>query len=160
MRAGCYPGDARLSTLLDFGTPLFTLVKYHLENGKTFTIHANGVSPVNIYLAARLNGVDIRAAVVPFEDIEKGGTLEFEMADQPSMTTFATSVPQRSRNAFPAVPIIDGPGRVFSGKATITLRSTDPKCSAALFNGFNWAAYALHRARSLLTVTRTSRPEL
>jgi hypothetical protein len=64
--------------------------------------------------------------VVPYEEVEKGGTLEFEMADQPAKTTFAPFNLERSREEFPAVPIIDGPGRVFSGQATITLKSTDP----------------------------------
>ena len=52
-------------------------------------------------------------AVVPYEEIEKGGTLEFEMADQPAKTTFAPFNLERSREAFPAVPIIDGDGPGF-----------------------------------------------
>jgi len=115
------------SPFFDVGTPLFPLVKYHLENGKTVTIHANGVSAGNKYVrSVRLNGNALKVPIVPFEEIQKGGTLEFEMSDKPSPTAFAPFEAQRPQYAFPAVPVIDGPGKVFTGRASITLRSLDP----------------------------------
>jgi len=50
--SGFYP-VAPGSPVYAFGTPLFPEMKYNLENGKTFTIRADGVSAENIYVAGR-----------------------------------------------------------------------------------------------------------
>ena len=74
----------------DFGTPLFKEVKYHLENGKTFTIKAANVSDKNIYIkSVKLNGKRYKDTQFTHFDITSGGVLEFEMSDVPVKNAFS-----------------------------------------------------------------------
>ena len=117
------PGLPRYS----FGTPLFKEIKYNLENGKTFTVRAPNVSPSNIYIkSVKLNQSKHSYYFISHEDIEKGGTLEFEMTDVPQGSVFTE--PMSDKNGIfgydlVAVPVIDGGGRVFSKETTVTLRT-------------------------------------
>lgn len=117
------PGDS----FYVFGSPLFPEVKYHLENGKTFTIRAKNVSSVNKYIrSASLNGRVLDAPILPHEDIMSGGTLEFEMSDKPEIKAF----PSKSGpwSALPGnatvVPVISGGARTFQDETKIVLSST------------------------------------
>ena len=68
-----------------FGTPLFPEVTMQVGNGKTFTIKAKDVSDENIYIqSARLNGRPYTKSYILYDDIVRGGTLEFIMGPQPS----------------------------------------------------------------------------
>ena len=68
-----------------FGTPLFPEVTMNVGHGKTFTIRANDVSDQNIYIQnARLNGKPYARSYIMYDDIIRGGTLEFQMGPQPS----------------------------------------------------------------------------
>ena len=72
-----------------FGSPMFDEVQMKVMNGHTFTIKATGRSSENIYIQrCRLNGRPYTRSYIMFEDIVKGGTLEFEMGPAPS--TFGT----------------------------------------------------------------------
>jgi len=52
----------------------------HLPNGNTFTIKANALSSGNKYVKAiRLNGKPLKYFSINYKDIEKGGTLEYDM---------------------------------------------------------------------------------
>lgn len=65
--------------------PLFGSVTLHLENGHDFTISTRGNSPTNRYVkGARLNGKPLRSLFFTHEDIVSGGTLEIDMAPQPT----------------------------------------------------------------------------
>ncbi len=67
------------------GTPLFDKATLHLENGKTFTVEANGVDEANIYLkSAQLNGQNLEKTFIRHDDIQKGGRLQFEMEKTPN----------------------------------------------------------------------------
>jgi predicted alpha-1,2-mannosidase len=67
------------------GTPMFSLARLTLGNGKTFTIRANNVSDKNIYIAsARLNGKPFNTAWIRHAQIMAGGILDLQMADKPS----------------------------------------------------------------------------
>ncbi len=60
------------------GAPLFPRVDIHLENGKTFTIIAEGASSDNIYVKyTELNGVRLKKPFITHQDIMNGGTLKF-----------------------------------------------------------------------------------
>ena len=119
------PGDG----IYVFGSPLFPEVKYHLENGKTFTIRSRNVSPANKYiLSAKLNGSTLDAPILPHDDIMKGGILEFEMASAPQLRAFpSTSGPVSTLpgNAV-AVPLIDGGQGLFEDTAAIKLSTLSP----------------------------------
>jgi predicted alpha-1,2-mannosidase len=67
------------------GTPLFDKATLHLENGKTFTVHAKGVNEANIYLKnVQLNGQNWEKTYLRHDDIQKGGSLYFEMDKTPN----------------------------------------------------------------------------
>jgi len=117
------------SPIYTFGTPLFKEVKYHLENGKTFTVVAPNVSATNFYIkTARLNGQAYRKAFITHEDLMLGGTLEFDMADHPFPMAF-TEFPVSSIDANSvAVPVINGE-RMFKGETTVTMSTVTPGAS-------------------------------
>lgn len=61
-------------------SPLYPRVDISLENGRTFTIIADNLSPENIYVkSVSLNGVRLTSPTLSHWDIMKGGTLRFEM---------------------------------------------------------------------------------
>ena len=63
-----------------FGSPQFEKVAIQLPIGNTFTIVANNVSKENIYFkSVKLNGQKLDRLFVTYDEIEKGGLLEFEM---------------------------------------------------------------------------------
>ncbi|MEO7659775.1 MAG: GH92 family glycosyl hydrolase, partial [Pyrinomonadaceae bacterium] len=126
-----------------FGTPLFKETKYNLENGKTFTIKASNVSATNIYIkSARLNGRDFPRSSISHQQIMDGGMLEFEMSDTPITQGFPI-LPKAmgGTSKTVAVPIIEGDGRVFQHRMTVTLRAADPKAEMIYTTGDKWKVY-------------------
>ena len=70
-----------------FGSPLFDKATLDLGDGKTLELVTNNNSAANKYIqAVRLNGVDYTKSYISYEDILKGGRLEFDMGDKPSET--------------------------------------------------------------------------
>lgn len=68
------------------GTPVFDEVKLHLENGKTFTISAKNLSKNNFYVNnMQLNGSAYSKTFISDEDFANGGSMVFEMSNQPDM---------------------------------------------------------------------------
>lgn len=68
-----------------FGTPLFDSVTFRPSEGVTFEIRANDNSPENIYIrSARLNGRPYTKSYIDYDDIRRGGVLEFDMGAEPS----------------------------------------------------------------------------
>lgn len=109
------------------GTPLFPEIRYHLENGKTFTIKANGASTAKKYIrSAKLNGANFISAYLWHEDISQGGLLEFEMSDSLVKGVFAASLYFDSNTFFVAVPIIGDGRRTFRESYTFTIKSITP----------------------------------
>ncbi|MBO6631521.1 MAG: GH92 family glycosyl hydrolase, partial [Psychroserpens sp.] len=68
------------------GKPLFDKATINLENGNTFTISAQNLSDINIFIEyAYLNGDKLDRTYITHEEIMKGGTLEFHMTDNPAV---------------------------------------------------------------------------
>ncbi|MGE3466849.1 MAG: GH92 family glycosyl hydrolase, partial [Pyrinomonadaceae bacterium] len=124
--AGFYPvapGDG----IYAFGTPLFREMKFNLENGKAFVIKAPKASPARRYIAsARLNGSRLRRAFVRHADIMQGGTLAFEIADRPQRSAFLEFPESSIKGGRPAVPVIEGGGRVFGDRTAVTMKTISP----------------------------------
>ncbi len=77
---GMYPVNP-LDGKYRFGSPQFEKATLHLPNNKTFSIIAKGVSDKNIYIKAKeLNGQPLQRSFVTYDELNKGGTLVFEMA--------------------------------------------------------------------------------
>ncbi len=67
------------------GSPLFNRVRIELENGNVFKIRTEGNSPKSPYIqAVELNGKVYRQTYLRYEDIQKGGILEFKMDEKPN----------------------------------------------------------------------------
>jgi predicted alpha-1,2-mannosidase len=67
------------------GTPLFPKASIHLENGKTFTVKADGLKGENFYIqSAMLNGIPYSKCYIPHSDILKGGELTLIMGSVPN----------------------------------------------------------------------------
>jgi predicted alpha-1,2-mannosidase len=81
---GFYP--ARMgSTDYAIGAPLNPKATVTLENGRTFTVEAPGVSDTNRYIqSATLNGVNYTRNYLTHADLLAGGTLSFTMGPSPS----------------------------------------------------------------------------
>ena len=74
---------------------MFDAVNMKVGDGKTFRIEAHNNSDENIYIrSVRLNGVPYTKSYIHFDDIVKGGLLEFEMGNTPS-DTFGVAVEDR-----------------------------------------------------------------
>lgn len=111
-----------------FGTPLFKEIKFNLENGKSFIIRAPNVSASNIYIGSvRLDGKTLPRAFITYDEIQKGGLLEFEMSREPVKTAFSGYPVSKIDGSTSPVPAINGGARVFSDRATVTLSSISPE---------------------------------
>ncbi|WP_156307405.1 GH92 family glycosyl hydrolase [Sphingobacterium endophyticum] len=67
------------------GSPVFQKATITLENGKKFIINAPNNSSENVYIkTASLNGQPFNKNYITYEDILKGGVLEFEMSNVPN----------------------------------------------------------------------------
>ncbi len=109
------------SAIYAFGTPLFPVMTYRLENGKTFTVRAKNVSATNKYiLNAKLNGARYKKAFISHEDLMKGDVIEFTMTDQPVMTAFSEFPVSSIQGVSVAVPVMGGE-RMFTEKTLITI---------------------------------------
>ncbi len=87
---GLFPGNPG-SPYYVIGSPIFSEMKLHLDNGKTFTIKADQVSSDNRFIqSAQLNGKDFNQAWINYDDIMAGGTLEFDMDAVPNTSWGAT----------------------------------------------------------------------
>jgi hypothetical protein len=81
---GFYPVNPVGGTYV-LGAPQLSEVTLTLPDGKTFTVVAEGLSPSNKYVKAiRLNGQAVADYTISHEAILRGGTLVFEMTDDPS----------------------------------------------------------------------------
>ena len=66
------------------GSPLFRKVTITLENGKKFTIEAEGNGPKAVYIqSATLNGKPMNRNYITYGEITSGGTLKFKMSEKP-----------------------------------------------------------------------------
>jgi predicted alpha-1,2-mannosidase len=67
------------------GSPVVDKAVMHFENGKSFTVKVLNNSKSNIYIAsAKLNGSNYPKSYLKYDDIIKGGELEFTMTDKPN----------------------------------------------------------------------------
>ncbi|MBO4656932.1 MAG: GH92 family glycosyl hydrolase [Bacteroidales bacterium] len=66
------------------GAPFLPEMTLRLDNGKTFTVKAPGVSTENRYVkSVKLNGKPYTKRYITQQDVLRGGVLEFEMTDSP-----------------------------------------------------------------------------
>jgi len=111
------------------GAPLFIEIRYHLENGKTFTIRAPNNTPSNAYVrSVRLNGKLLTHPEFTHNDIMNGGTLDFDMSPEPVRNAFR-SAGNWNGDAGLSVPVpIIGDGRLtFQKSMTLSMQDIEPE---------------------------------
>ena len=80
---GFYPVDPA-SGRYEIGSPLFPEARLHLDNGKVFTVRAQGVDAEHPYIqSVKWNGKPYDKSYITHEQILSGGTLECKMGDEP-----------------------------------------------------------------------------
>ena len=68
------------------GSPLFDRVNMEMENGNTLLIEANNNESAHPYIqTASLNGKQLDRNWIGHEELQKGGTLNFEMGAEPNL---------------------------------------------------------------------------
>jgi predicted alpha-1,2-mannosidase len=118
------------SGIYSLGTPLFDEVNIHMENGKTFSIKAKNRTATNFYVKnVLLNGKSHPSTFINHSEIAKGGTLVFEMNNQPDTTrgVRVQDMPHSSVNAkgFVAVPFFDMSTNKFKTTLTVAMKALD-----------------------------------
>ena len=110
-----------------FGAPYFESAKIHLENGKTFSVHAPKVSSKNKYIqSVKLNGKPYTKLFISHRDIMKGGELFFRMGAKPNKKRGANSVdlPESSLPIRAVInPVVDAPEKAFLEPMPITMKN-------------------------------------
>lgn len=114
----------------ELGTPLFDEVRLHLENGKQFVISAKGRSEDAKYVAGTLlNGKPNSKSFISYNDIWKGGHLEFTMSNQPDhqWATKKEDCPKTEidDSVFVAVPYFDLPNNKFKEPLKVAIKALD-----------------------------------
>ena len=67
------------------GSPVIDKAAIHFESGKTFTIRTVNNQPENVYInSAKLNGSNYIKSYLTYEDMAKGGEIEFTMSAGPN----------------------------------------------------------------------------
>jgi predicted alpha-1,2-mannosidase len=118
------------------GSPLFKKATINLESrgksgGKSFTVEAKNQSKENKYIkSAKLNGQKYAFSYLNHQDIINGGTLVFEMTNQP--TNWGTKnefIPSTKidEHLIVAAPFIAKGDIAFKGSTTVSLENIDKK---------------------------------
>jgi len=107
------------------GTPLFDHVLITLENGNTFEIEANNLSPINKYIqSATLNGQVFDDTYLNHQDIMKGGKLVFEMGYQEKKWGLNSQPPSSIKNySIVPVPYFEAESETFTDSLSIAINS-------------------------------------
>jgi predicted alpha-1,2-mannosidase len=126
---GFYPVTPGMGTY-ELGTPLFDEVKIRLENGKTFTIKANGKTPQTKYVTATtLNGKAYSPTYLKHNDIWKGGNFTFTMGTKPNTIrgTLAKDMPATKITEAPivAVPYFTNSSNKFKDEMQVILKTNE-----------------------------------
>ena len=116
------------------GSPQFSLVQIHLENGKSFIVNAVNKNDKNIYIqnalistTRSLRPTEWKYSYLNHEDIANGGLVTFNMADMPvNCFTLSNNDEELSKMSDAKIvlnPIIEGGNISFTGKKTISISS-------------------------------------
>ncbi len=121
------PGDGRYA----LGTPVFDEVKIHLENGKTFVIHARNKTKDNFYVQGlNINGKPSPNSWINHETLMQGGNMEFVMSYKPNKTWAAsgTAMPHSaiSSDQIVPVPYVIADADRFKQSMRVALKAVEP----------------------------------
>lgn len=108
--------------------PIFNEVRINLENGKIFKVHADNTSLKNsdFVKSIIINDKTHYRAFLPYQQVEKGGTLSFVIASKADSVKYGESYrhrPHTKINHYPVItsPIIDAKSKSFLDTLKISL---------------------------------------
>lgn len=110
-------------------TPLFDKATIHLGNGKTLTITANDPAHNRYITKVALNGEEIQASYVTYEQLTRGGTLDFTLSSTPdkSWGTEAAWAPYSyTERPTVSIPYIENDLSLFDQEIRAELKSATP----------------------------------
>lgn len=119
------------STDYILGSPLLERAEINLENGKTFTITSNASVDNRYVESVQLNNRPWKATYLPHDSIMAGGSLHFEMTDDPAKS-YGQDMADRPVSAIEAESIFPSPytqveKRSFYGTQRLELLSDVPQ---------------------------------
>ena len=120
------------SDLYAIGSPNVQEARIALQNGRTFVIRAENLSPRNKYIrSALLNGKPYNKAFLSQQTILRGGRLVFKMGASPD-TTWGTPPNAQPVSAITEYPVLPVPyctikNHVFHGRISVPLFDLDPR---------------------------------
>ena len=116
------PGKAVYS----IGSPIFSKVKIHLDNGKMFTLTANNNSEANKYIqSAMLNGKPLNKSSLLHADIINGSSLVLEMGSAPNKEWAVNIDLKKEYNAAPIAYLTES-SDVFIERFLVDIKSDNP----------------------------------
>jgi len=118
------PGNTQFA----IGTPLFDEAVIHLENGNTFTIKAKKAYAKKYYIqSATLNEQPYNKSFLTYEDIIRGGTLDFVMGTKPNKLRGSAdgdiSVTAINDHLLLPVPYVTHTSKTFTDSIVIELKN-------------------------------------
>ncbi|MEI7801166.1 MAG: GH92 family glycosyl hydrolase [Bacteroidota bacterium] len=135
---GFYP-VCPASNYYALGSPIFSEVKIHLDEGKTFTINAENLSEQNIYVkSAVLNNTkeEFLPCFISHDDILNGEELKLTMTNKPvESETKAFLKKIAPSNRITPLPYFVYDSRLFSDSVLVSLNDVDPKAEVFYFFG-------------------------
>ncbi|MGW2231578.1 GH92 family glycosyl hydrolase [Streptomyces formicae] len=105
------------------GSPQFTKMTVHLDNGRDLVVKAPKNSAKNVYVQGlKVNGKKWNSTALPHERIASGGVLEFDMGPKPSAwgsgkNAQPTSVTQDDKVPSPRKDVLKGEGALFDNSS-------------------------------------------
>lgn len=109
------------------GSPIFSKVKIHLDNGKTFTLTAKNNSKENKYIqSAKLNENKLNVSLLSHVDILEGGSLVLEMGNTPNKAWGANVDLNVEFKASPIACLTES-SDVFIEKFLVDIKCDDPE---------------------------------
>lgn len=128
--AGLYPVTPGSTTYV-VGTPLFPELRINLDDGRAFTVRAEGVSDRNFYVqSAALDGRPHSKSYLTHEQLTRGGRLVFRMGPRPNVSWGAREgerpVARTDGEQAPPVPVVRAGGETFRGRAEVRLQAAEP----------------------------------
>jgi predicted alpha-1,2-mannosidase len=148
---GFYPVTPGSSQYI-IGSPLFEKATFNLESGSSFTVEAKNQSEENKYIkSVLLNGENYPYSYINHQDIMKGGSLVFEMTNQPSVWgTKDAFIPSTKieEHIIVAAPFISKGEIAFKGSTEVSLENVDKEVTI-----FYTLGEGFHRYEQAFTIS-------
>ncbi|WP_411760021.1 GH92 family glycosyl hydrolase [Streptomyces tunisiensis] len=119
------------------GSPLFTKVTVHLENGRELVVKAPENSAKNVYVQGlKVNGKRWNSTALPHSVIARGGVLEFDMGPRPSSwgtgeNAAPVSIAQDDEVPAPREDAVKGEGPLFDNTSATAAAVTEVELPVA-----------------------------